>query len=54
VVAGVVAAADRHAHELGISGVPFFILNQRLGVSGAQPPEVLRDAIEQAGSTQIE
>lgn len=43
-----VAAADRRAHELGIGGVPFFIFNQRLGVSGAQPPEVLRDAIEQA------
>jgi predicted DsbA family dithiol-disulfide isomerase len=43
-----VAAADRRAHELGIGGVPFFIFNQRLGVSGAQPPEVLRDAMEQA------
>lgn len=49
-----VAAADRRAHALGISGVPFFIFNQRLGVSGAQPPEVLLDAIEQAESTQIE
>jgi predicted DsbA family dithiol-disulfide isomerase len=43
-----IAAADRRAHELGISGVPFFIFNQRLGVSGAQPPEVLRNAMEQA------
>jgi predicted DsbA family dithiol-disulfide isomerase len=43
-----IAAADRHAHELGIGGVPFFIFNQRLGVSGAQPPEVLRNAMEQA------
>jgi predicted DsbA family dithiol-disulfide isomerase len=43
-----VAAADRRAHELGISGVPFFIFNQRLGVSGAQTPEVLRDAMEQS------
>jgi predicted DsbA family dithiol-disulfide isomerase len=49
-----VAAADRRAHALGIGGVPFFIFNQRLGVSGAQPPEVLRDAIEQAESLQIE
>jgi len=43
-----IAAAEDHAHRLGVSGVPFFILNQRLAVSGAQPSEVLLDAIGQA------
>ncbi|MGH6622699.1 MAG: DsbA family oxidoreductase [Burkholderiaceae bacterium] len=43
-----IAAAEEHAHRLGVSGVPFFIFNQRLAVSGAQPPEVLLDAIGQA------
>ncbi|MGH6609135.1 MAG: DsbA family oxidoreductase [Burkholderiaceae bacterium] len=43
-----VQAEERHARALGVSGVPFFVFNQRLAVSGAQPPEVLLDAIEQA------
>ena len=34
--------------ESGVSGVPFFIFNRRLAVSGAQPPDVLRDAMLQA------
>ncbi|MDB4961208.1 MAG: oxidoreductase [Myxococcales bacterium] len=38
------------ARELGISGVPFFVLGGRLGVSGAQPAEVLLGALEQAWS----
>jgi len=28
--------------------VPFFIFNGRLAVSGAQPPEVLLDALRQS------
>mgnify|MGYP002622616278 CR=1 FL=1 len=39
---------DLHARNLGVQGVPFFIFNQRLAVSGAQPPELLMQAIEQA------
>lgn len=35
------------ARQLGISGVPFFVVDGRLGVSGAQPPEVLLDVLEQ-------
>ena len=27
------------AAQLGIQGVPFFVFDRRLGVSGAQPPE---------------
>ena len=36
------------ARSLGVTGVPFFILDGRLGVSGAQPPEVLARAIAKA------
>jgi len=36
------------AGRIGVSGVPFFILAQKLAVSGAQPSEVLMDAIRQA------
>jgi predicted DsbA family dithiol-disulfide isomerase len=39
--------ADR-AHQMGINGVPFFIINQAVGMSGAQPPQNLLLAIQQA------
>jgi predicted DsbA family dithiol-disulfide isomerase len=45
-----VAAEDARAREIGIEGVPFFIFNGHLGVSGAQPSEVLLDAMKQAES----
>ncbi|WP_216321349.1 DsbA family oxidoreductase [Deinococcus aestuarii] len=38
---------EAQAQALGISGVPFFVLGGRYGVSGAQSPEVLRGALEQ-------
>lgn len=41
-----VIAEINHAREIGISGVPTFIFAQRYGLSGAQPPEALRRAIE--------
>jgi predicted DsbA family dithiol-disulfide isomerase len=44
------AAEDARAREIGIEGVPFFVFNGRLGVSGAQPAEVLLDAMKQAES----
>jgi predicted DsbA family dithiol-disulfide isomerase len=43
-----VAAADARTKSTGIGGVPFFIFNRRLAVSGAQPPQLLREALEQA------
>ena len=43
-----IASRDEHARNIGIEGVPFFIFNQRLSVAGAQPPDVLLDAMEQA------
>src|SRR3954453_16777683 len=36
------------ASQLGIQGAPFFVLDRRLGVSGAQPPDVLVQALERA------
>lgn len=38
--------------QLGISGVPFFIFNQQIGLSGAQPREVFLQALQQAASTE--
>ncbi len=38
------------AYELGVQGVPTFIINQRYGISGAQEAEVLADAIRQVAA----
>lgn len=48
--AGEVRADEREASELGITGVPLFVINRRYGISGAQPPEVMLDALETAWS----
>ena len=39
---------EREAAQLGISGVPFFAIDRRYGISGAQPPELLLQALDQA------
>lgn len=39
---------EQEARELGIHGVPFFVLGGRYAVSGAQPADVLRGAVERA------
>jgi predicted DsbA family dithiol-disulfide isomerase len=43
-----IRAEIAEAGRIGVSGVPFFILDQKLAVSGAQPSEVLMDALRQA------
>jgi predicted DsbA family dithiol-disulfide isomerase len=43
-----VRADEREAVELGITGVPFFVLGRRYAVSGAQPAEVMLEALGQA------
>jgi predicted DsbA family dithiol-disulfide isomerase len=45
-----VRADEREARELGITGVPLFVIDERLAVSGAQPSEVLLKALTQAFS----
>lgn len=42
-----VRADEREAHQIGISGVPFFVIG-RYGVSGAQPAAELRKVLEKA------
>jgi predicted DsbA family dithiol-disulfide isomerase len=43
-----VAEEEEKARAMGIQGVPFFIFNGRLAVEGAQPPEVLLEAMLEA------
>ena len=46
-----VAQADAQARSMGISGVPYFIFNQKVAVSGAQDPASLLEAMQQALAT---
>ena len=39
---------ELEARQLGISGVPFFVFDMALGVSGAQPAETFTSALNQA------
>ena len=43
-----VEQSGRLAAEIGVSGVPFLVIDGRVGVSGARPAAVLRSAFEQA------
>ncbi len=45
-----VLAEDERARALGVSGVPFFVFDQRLAVSGAQEPQVLMRALREAAA----
>lgn len=46
-----VQAVD-HAHQIGVSGVPCFIIEKKYGVSGAQDPNTLANAIAQIATEQ--
>jgi predicted DsbA family dithiol-disulfide isomerase len=43
-----VDADEAMARSLGATGVPFFVIDRRYGISGAQPAEVMAQALEQA------
>jgi predicted DsbA family dithiol-disulfide isomerase len=45
-----VRADEREAMAIGVRGVPFFVIDRRYAVSGAQPPELLLQALERAWS----
>lgn len=39
---------EQTAQNIGVRGVPFFVFNQKLAVSGAQPPETFLGAMKKA------
>ena len=49
--ADAVRADEARAAAFGINGVPFFVFDEKSGVSGAQPVEVFAEALQQAGHT---
>lgn len=46
-----VTADERIARELGATGVPFFVIDRRYGIPGAQPAEIIGQALSQAWAT---
>lgn len=52
--ADAVRADIDEARELGIDGVPFFVIDRRYGVSGAQDPTVFTEALERAAADRAE
>ena len=42
-----VADQVRWAYQIGVTGVPTYVINNRYGIVGAQPYEVFKDALEQ-------
>jgi predicted DsbA family dithiol-disulfide isomerase len=45
-----VVADEEQAYALGVTGVPFFVIDRRFGLSGAQPPEILLEVLERAAA----
>ena len=45
---------EREAAAIGITGVPFFVLNRRSAVSGAQPSELLLQALQRTWAETVE
>jgi predicted DsbA family dithiol-disulfide isomerase len=43
-----VTADEQTAQALGATGVPFFVIDRRYGISGAQPGQVITQALDQA------
>ena len=48
--ADAVRSDEAEARALGISGVPFFVVDRKYGVSGAQPADQLLAVLERAWS----
>ena len=48
--ADAVRADERRARLLGITGVPFFVVDEKYGVSGAQPASLLEEVLARAWS----
>lgn len=49
-----VRAEEATGHRLGIRGVPYFVLNGSVAISGAQPPDIFASAFRQAEETVAE
>lgn len=53
IYSGNVMSDVEEAHRIGVQGVPFFYINQKYGLSGAQPVEVFVDTLQQIYEEEI-
>ena len=44
----------QRAHQIGVRGVPFFVINDRLAFSGAHPPETILEVMQEAEKQAME
>ena len=44
-----IANQDASVRQQGVTGVPFLVFNNKVSLSGAQPPEVMLEAMQKAG-----
>lgn len=51
---GEVRAEEASGHRMGIRGVPYFVLNGRYTISGAQPPDMFVSALQKAEADRVE
>lgn len=51
--ADAVRVEEATATNLGVQGVPFFVVDRRYGISGAQPANVILDVLERAWSERL-
>jgi len=49
-----VIAAHQRAEQIGVRGVPVFVVGGRHAISGAQPPEILTGLLDLAGAAATE
>lgn len=49
-----VVSSEKEMYKLGISGVPFFIINNAYGISGAQMSDTFLKAFEDIGAKMVE
>jgi len=48
-----VISDSREGQALGLTGVPFFVINRKFGISGAQPSEAFLEALENAWKEEL-
>ena len=48
-----VGADMAQARAYGINGVPFFVIDERYGISGAQPPQVFTEVLGRAAADRV-
>lgn len=48
-----VRSDEEEARNIGVQGVPFFVLNRKYAISGAQPVEVFADALQKVWEEEV-